>query len=57
MTTPDPLTSPAGDRRENSVPCRSCHRQTWAIDRRCSVCGQHPDIEPVRDDDDRRGEG
>ena len=38
--------------------CRTCNaRDRITFDRRCSVCGQHPDIEPVRDDDDRWGDG
>ena len=36
-TPPDPKLSPAGDRRENSVPCSVCRTDTWAINGLCDV--------------------
>ena len=33
----DPKVSPAGDRRENSVPCSICRTDTWAINGLCDV--------------------
>ena len=38
--TDDRLTSPLGDRREQSVPCRRCRQPTWAFQRLCEDCDE-----------------
>lgn len=34
----DRYRTPLGDRRERPVPCRSCRRDTFALDAMCDEC-------------------